>query len=181
MPLYSVDVPTLRAITGGFRGARFQSHSLTRHKTSMHIARSARSRPVTTYRNAPSSGAITGLSYPAILKGCPPKYQGFQLSPQPPDISRCPQQPTSSAHVRPLRAAHARDFHPFTVIRVRCVTTSPVSVSPNPSLLLGGLGRRGYFKPQRPTFVVPAQLRAYDFGSGNNGMASARCLRFYWQ
>ena len=50
-----------------------------------------------------------------------------------------------------------------------------------PQFSFGGLGRRGYFEPQRPTFVVPAQLRAYDFGSGNNGMASARCLRFNWQ
>ena len=168
MPLYSVDVPTLRAITGGFRGARFQSHSLTRHKTSMHIARSARSRPVTTYRNAPSSGAITGLSYPAILKGCPSKYQGFQLSPQPPDTSRCPQQPTSSAHVRPLRAAHARDFHPFTVIRVRCVTTSPVSVSPNPSFFCLVDWVEGWnYTIQRPTYAAPALLEACGFGSGN--------------
>ncbi len=157
MPLYSVDVPTLRAITGGFRGARFQSHSLTRHKTSMHIARSARSRPVTTYRNAPSCGAITGLSYTAILKGCPSKYQGFQLSPQPPDTSRCPQQPTSPAHVRPLRAAHARDFHPFTVIRVRCVTTSPVSVSPNPSFFAWWIGSKDGITPSS-ALRMPHQL-----------------------
>ena len=160
MPLYSVDVPTLHAISDGFSSPRFQSSLLTRHKTSMHIARSARSRPVTTYRNAPSCGAITGLSYTAILKGCPSKYQGFQLSPQPPDTSRCPQQPTCPAHVRPLRAAHARDFHPFTVIRVRRVTTPPVSVSPNPMLSLGGLGRRMELHHPAPDVCRTSSIRS---------------------
>ncbi len=126
----------------------------------MHIARSARSRPVTTYRNAPSSGAITGLSYTAILKGCPSKYQGFQLSPPPPDTSRCPQQPTSPAHVEPSQAPHVRDFHPFTVIRVRCVTTPPVSVSPNPMLSLGGLGRRMELHHPAPDVCRTSSIRS---------------------
>lgn len=126
----------------------------------MHIARSARSRPVTTYRNAPSCGAITGLSYTAILKGCPSKYQGFQLSPPPPDTSRCPQQPTSPAHVEPSQAPHVRDFHPFTVIRVRCVTTPPVSVSPNPMLSLGGLGRRMELHHPAPYVCRTSSIRS---------------------
>jgi len=97
-----------------------------------HIARPARSWLSKTNSNACSSWhAITGLSYTAICLGCPKQYQCFQVSPQHPDASRRPQQPTSGDNVVPSRAPHRRDFHPFVTIRVGCVTTSPVSVSPN--------------------------------------------------
>ena len=91
------------------------------------------------------------------LERLPSKYQGFQLSPQPPDTSRCPQQPTCPAHVRPLRAAHARDFHPFTVIRVRRVTTPPVSVSPNPSFIAWWIGSKDGITPSS-ALRLPHQL-----------------------
>lgn len=83
------------------------------------------------YSDAPSSGAITGLSYPAICPGCPEQYQVFQLSPRTPDASRHPQQPTSGDLVIPFRAPPNVDFHHFDNTRVYRVATAPVFTSPN--------------------------------------------------
>lgn len=84
-----------------------------------------------TYSDAPSSGAITGLSYTAICPGCPGQYQVIQLSPHTPDASRHPQQPTSGDLVIPSRAPPSVDFHHFDNTRVDRVATVPVSTSPN--------------------------------------------------
>jgi len=83
------------------------------------------------YSDAPSTGAITGLSYTAIFPGCPGKYQVVQLSPPTPDASRRPQQPTSRDLVIPFRAPPNVDFHRFGNTRVDRVATAPVSTSPN--------------------------------------------------
>jgi len=59
----------------------------------------SQSRLITTYPTASSRDAVTGLSYPAIFPACAQKYQRLQISPQRPDTSRCPQQPTCGAWV----------------------------------------------------------------------------------
>ena len=153
-------------LTVVFRGPRFQSISLTHWCLSPHIARPARSWLTTTYPDAPSSGAITGLSYTGIFKGCPLKYRAFQSSPHAPSASRHSHQPTCGDEVVPFRAPLHRDFHPFAVDRVGYVTISPVSVSPNPRNILVGLSRTEYFNSERSTFAAPAQLRARGFGGG---------------
>lgn len=96
------------------------------------MARPARSWLSVSHPAASSREAVTRLSYPAISTGCPVEYQVIQVSPQTPDASRRPQQPTCQARVRPLRAAPQRDLHPFVTARVGTVTRAPVSVSPNP-------------------------------------------------
>lgn len=129
-----------------------------------HHSQTLKSWLVITYPNATSSDAITGLSFTAICKGCPSQYRRFQVSPQRPDTSRCPQQPTCREYVVPSQAPHIRDFHPFKINRDHVVTYVPVSVSPSLTLLRG-LGRTGEFHPRTPVVAVPAQLQAYGFGS----------------
>lgn len=96
------------------------------------MARDSLPRLCNTYPNAASTVAITGLSYAAICQGCPSQYRTLQISPQIPDTSPCPQQPTRRGGVVPFRAPLRRDFHPFIHNRVRHVAMPPVSVSPNP-------------------------------------------------
>jgi len=119
-----------------FRGSRFQSISLTHTFTSLHITRPAKSWLDTSYPKAPfsSSGAVTGLSYSAILQACACKYLvRFQISPHhDSSASRHSQQPTCRDNVIPSRASHYLDLHQFNVNRVSIVTYAPVSVSPNP-------------------------------------------------
>lgn len=138
-------------LTVVFRGSRFQRPSLTHCVASTNMARDSLPRLCNTYPNAASAVAITGLSYTAICKGCPLQYRTLQISPQVPDASRRPQQPTSRGWVVPFRAPPSRDFHPFIHNRVRHVAMPPVSVSPNPRLFPGlGLGRRGELHPSAP-------------------------------
>ncbi len=115
-----------------FRGPRFQSISLTHFQSSTIITRVSHPRLYTSYPDAPSSGAITGLSYTTIRKACALRYQVLQISPQTPDTSRCPQQPTCRVQVRRSLAAPDWDLHPFNLNRVGTVTCAPLSVSPNP-------------------------------------------------
>jgi hypothetical protein len=58
---------------------------------------------------APSKGAITGLSCTAISAACAPEYRVLQISPQTPAVFRRPQQPTCVAHVRQFPAARGSD------------------------------------------------------------------------
>ena len=88
-----------------FSAPRFQSKSLTNtsdHRTSViglaHVP-----------HDAPSAGAITGLSCTAILAACAPRYRVFQISPQTPDVFPRPQQPTCVAQVRQSPAAPGSD------------------------------------------------------------------------
>ena len=129
-PLFTPDIRCLTLT--GFLGAEIPKRLPYCVKTSMNITRSARSWLINTYPNAASRVAITGLSYTAIFKGCPSKYQVFQISPHTPNTSRCSQQPTNQDSVIPLRASHCVDSHHFTLDRVDLITKVPVSVSPNP-------------------------------------------------
>lgn len=123
-----------RPLISDFRGPRFQSSSPT-HKPISSVCLPPTSVAATgshfTYSGAPSTGAVTGFSYPAICSGCPGQYQVIQLSPHTPDASRRPQQPTSGDLVIPFRAPPNLDFHQFDNIRVYRVATVPVSTSPN--------------------------------------------------
>jgi len=114
-----------------FRGPRFQSSSLTEHGASLRIARLTKSRLTQSYPDASSADALTCLSYTAICLGCPRQYQRFQISPQRPDTSRCPQQPTGQDQVVPFPAPLNEDSHLFASNRVGHVAVVPVSVSPN--------------------------------------------------
>jgi len=130
------------------------------------MSRPARSRLSRTNPDAASTVAITGLSYPATHPACARWCQVFQVSPQTPDASRRPQQPTCRGRVLLSRAALGRDFHPFAADRVGRVATVPVSASP--SLAFGGLGRRREFHPPAPVVAAPAQLRACGFSVGRS-------------
>lgn len=114
-----------------FLGVEIPKHLLTHGYSYKRIARPARSWLSKTYPDACSAHALTGLSCTAICSGCPTQYQHIQISPQCPDASRRPQQPTCRDCVVPSRAPHNRDFHPFVTVRGCHVTMSPVSVSPN--------------------------------------------------
>lgn len=129
------------------------------------MARDSLPRLCHSYPNAASAVAITGLSYTAICQGFPSQYRTLQISPQVPDASRRPQQPTSRGWVVPFRAPPSRDFHPFIHNRVRHVAMPPVSVSPNPTQS-GQVDwvEEGSCTPQRPASAAPAPLRARGFG-----------------
>lgn len=73
---------------------------------------------------------LQGLSYPAICPGCPVTVPSAQISPALRPPFGKPQQPTCAVCVRPSRAAHSRDLHPFDVGRVRRVTTRPFPCRP---------------------------------------------------
>jgi hypothetical protein len=135
----------------GFLGAEIPKRLPYSTHSVITMTRASRPWLHTPYPDAPSRGAITGLSYPGISGGCPPEYRAIQVSPHAPDASRRPHQPTCEDPVRPFRAAPGGDFHPFTTVRVAAVTGGPVSVSPNPGPIPArGLGRRGHCSPQRP-------------------------------
>ena len=101
----NVSWPSASPARQVFSAPRFQSKSLTNtsdHRTSViglaHVP-----------HDAPSAGAITGLSCTAILAACAPRYRVFQISPQTPDVFPRPQQPTCVAHVRQSPAAPGSD------------------------------------------------------------------------
>lgn len=136
--------------------------------SSSRIARSARSWLVTSYPIASSTDAFTGLSYTAICGACAPQYRTIQISPHVPSASRHSQQPTCPDEVIPFPAPPHADLHRFTANRVYIVTYAPVSVSPNPTQSAArGLGRRRDLHPPAPFVAVPAQLRAYGFGTAS--------------
>jgi hypothetical protein len=81
----------------------------------------------TPFKKQCSRTAITGLSYPAIPKGCPSRYQVFQISPPTPYASRRTQQPTC---VVPSRLDMR--FKP-TRTAINDLILHPAIVSPSPN------------------------------------------------
>lgn len=165
-----------------FGGPRFQSISLTHVLASTcWLSRSLTDgqRLASTYRDAPSRGAITRLSCTAIRPAFARRYQTLQISPQVPDASRRPQQPTCSALVVRSPAPPAGDLHPLPHGRVGLVTQAPVSVSPNPRRSRRRIGSKRTFQSPAPFVAWRAELPAPRFGVasppvGDRGVSGGR-------
>lgn len=169
-------------LTVAFRGPRFQSISLTHWRPSTRIARSTRSWLIASHPDAPSTGAITGLSYPTTWEGCPSQCFTLQISPQDPDASRRPQQPTCGVRVVPFPAPLGRDFHPFVTDRVSTVSSAPVSVSPNPSRIRVRIGSNEGVSPPS-ALRLPRQLHYEHAASAMTarGLARSKRLPVNWR
>lgn len=172
-----VSSPNLGARTfpdKGFRGAEIPKCLPYSIWTFNDRARPARSRLWLTYPDAPSAGALTGLSYAAICPACARQYQGLQISPRPPAASRPPQQPTCRDQVVQLLAPPGADLHHFSIDRVcpgypgsrfRVALTSteigskgeitPPSAHRHRASPITGTRRQRYLSPRLATWETP--------------------------